>query len=47
MRDFFAYGEFDRNSSGFEKREGSSERIWKNAAFLGIGRKAGSIHGLK
>lgn len=39
VRDFFVHGEFDRNATGFEKRESYFKRIWTNAAFLGIGRK--------
>jgi hypothetical protein len=39
LNNFFAYGEIDRNSPGVEKNENESKRIWKNAAFLGVGRK--------
>jgi hypothetical protein len=39
IKNFFAYGEFDRNTPGVNKTEQISQRIWKNAAFLGLGRK--------
>lgn len=38
-RNFFAYGKFDRNSPGVKTHEGKASRVWKNAAFAGIGRK--------
>ena len=39
MKSFFIYGEFDRNAAGVQKKEASSHLAWKNAAFLGLGRK--------
>jgi hypothetical protein len=36
---FFAYAEYNRNTTGITKNEFSSSRSWKTAAFLGIGRK--------
>jgi hypothetical protein len=39
VKNFFAYAEFDRNSPGLKHTETSRQRIWKNAAFLGLGRK--------
>lgn len=39
FRNFFAYAEYDRNSIGIQKTETGTKRLWKNAAFLGIGRK--------
>jgi hypothetical protein len=43
FRNFFVYGEFDRNSPGVRKSESTSARIWHNAAFVGVGRKV-TIH---
>jgi hypothetical protein len=43
VKDFFLYGEFDRNSPGMRKTETNIKRTWKNAAFIGVGRKF-SIH---
>jgi hypothetical protein len=40
---FFAYGEYGRNSPGLEVAEGTSQRIWKDALFVGAGRRF-SIH---
>jgi hypothetical protein len=39
VKSFFAYGEFDRNVLGIHNPEGPLRPQWKNAAFLGIGRK--------
>jgi hypothetical protein len=39
LRSFFMYGEFDRNSPGLSKAENGVKRVWKNAAFVGIGRR--------
>jgi hypothetical protein len=39
LKDFFAYAEFARNSAGIHAGETFSARSWKNAAFLGVGRK--------
>lgn len=39
LTDFFAYGEFTRNSPGTQRSETFSTRTWKNATFAGIGRK--------
>lgn len=39
FRNFFACGEFDRNSPGMNTEEDKSSRIWRNAAFAGMGRK--------
>ncbi|HYG04338.1 MAG TPA: hypothetical protein VD927_17945 [Chryseosolibacter sp.] len=36
---FFVYGEFDRNTSGMEHANDISSLKWRNAAFLGAGRK--------
>jgi hypothetical protein len=43
LRNFFVYGEFDRNSPGRKASENGSARVWYNAAFVGVGRKI-SVH---
>jgi hypothetical protein len=43
LKSFFAYGEFDRNSPGLRRLETQGPREWKNAAFVGIGRRF-SVH---
>lgn len=39
LRNFFAYGEYERNSPGRESAEYGSNRIWKAAFLAGVGRK--------
>lgn len=36
---FFAYGEYDRNTSGVSITENNSNRIWNQALLAGVGRK--------
>lgn len=38
-RNFFVYGEFDRNSPGLKIIDDNSVRVWRSAAFAGVGRK--------
>ncbi|MEI9917650.1 MAG: hypothetical protein WDO14_02485 [Bacteroidota bacterium] len=42
-RSFFLYGEYDRNSPGAVRLENTYKRIWRPAAFLGVGRTF-SVH---
>jgi hypothetical protein len=39
LKNFFAYGEFDRNLPGLPRGERLSNWQWRDAAFLGLGRK--------
>lgn len=39
VRNFFVYGEFDRNTSGVQYASDIASLTWRNAAFLGAGRK--------
>jgi hypothetical protein len=39
VKNFFAYGEFDRNLIGAPKLESLNASTWKNAAFIGVGKK--------
>lgn len=43
LNSFFAYGEYAQNSPGVTVKEGISQRIWKPAALLGVGRRF-SLH---
>jgi len=39
VKSFFVYGEFARNSPGLLVNEGVVQRIWKDALFVGAGRR--------
>ena len=43
IKSFFAYGEYANNSPGVKVEEGTTKRIWKPAAMVGLGKRL-SIH---
>ncbi len=43
LNSFFAYGEYAQNSPGVTVKEGITQRIWKPAALVGVGRRF-SLH---
>jgi hypothetical protein len=39
VKQFFAYSEYDRNSTGVKIQEGKAHRNWETAYLIGVGRK--------